>query len=141
MIFSSAFLRRLISSVPLFCLAVGEHIELRIRRDTTYDEILKEEKTQMIREAIKTSPLELTKLDETGNTIDLSIQCTGKIAYSHFIEEDGPIVLITKTLFSMASPSLVRLSVLLDSSILNDVENDQGNNSNVIQKRYYSTRT
>ncbi|XP_078341385.1 uncharacterized protein LOC111106749 [Crassostrea virginica] len=109
-----------------FSTNVGEHIELRIRRDTTYDEILKEEKTQMIREAIKTSPLELTKLDETGNTIDLSIQCTGKIAYSHFIEEDGPIVLITKTLFSMASPSLVRLSVLLDSSILNDVENDQG---------------
>ncbi|XP_078341388.1 uncharacterized protein LOC111109309 isoform X2 [Crassostrea virginica] len=109
-----------------FSTNVGEHIELRIRRDTTYDEILKEEKTQMIREAIKITPLELTKLDETGNTINLSIQCTGKIAYSHFIEEDGPIVLITKTLFSMASPFLVRLSVLLGSSILNDVENDQG---------------
>nr|XP_022296066.1 uncharacterized protein LOC111105900 isoform X2 [Crassostrea virginica] len=109
-----------------FSTNVGEHIELRIRRDTTYDEILKEEKTQIIREAIKTTPLELTQLNETGNTIDLSIQCTGKIAYSHFIQEDGPIVLITKTLFSMASPFLVRLSVLLDSSILNDVENDQG---------------
>ena len=80
----------------------------------------------MIKEAIKKTPLELIKLDETGNTIDLSIQCTWKIAYSHFIEEDGLIVLITKTLFSMASPFLVRLSVLLDSSILNDIENDQG---------------
>ena len=113
-----------------FLIVVGEYIDLHIRCDTTYDftnvqALLEENKTQMLRDAIKTTPLALQKLDETEKNIHIILRCSGKFAYLNFFKKNGIIVIITKTLFSIGSH--LRLSVLFDSSIENDIKEDRGN--------------
>lgn len=116
-------------------IAVNEQINLQIK----WDEDLSmpaspipfsSTANRLLSEEMKTAQLELQNWTEYDNAIYFIFKCTGKFSYLSYVKEGGAIYKTTKLLFSSVSTSLLRLSVFLDTTFVNDSEFGQGKNYN-----------
>lgn len=122
--------------VYVFCqkpIAVNEQLNLQIKWDQDLSmaaSIIPFSSTanRLLFEEMKTAKLELQNWTEYDNAIYLIFKCTGKFSYLSYVEEGGAIYNTTKLLFSSVSTLLLRLSVFLDTTFVNDSGFGQGRN-------------
>ena len=115
-----------------FIFTVDERIDVQIKWDFGSNIGLhkipeKDDTEELLKRGLKMLPLEMISLSTSGHPISLSLKCTGKIKYQKFFANDGPLVMITKTLFSNVSDTILRLSVFVDTSFVNNLVPDSGN--------------
>lgn len=116
-------------------IAVNEQINLQIKWDEDLSMAaspipFSSTANRLLSEEMKTGQLELQNWTEYDNAIYFIFKCTGKFSYLSYVEEGGAIYNTTKLLFSSVSTSLLRLSVFLDTTFVNDSGFGQGKNYN-----------
>lgn len=122
--------------VYVFCqkpIAVNEQLNLQIKWDQDLSMAasitpFSSTANRLLFEEMKTAKLELQNWTEYDNAIYLIFKCTGKFSYLSYVEEGGAIYNTTKLLFSSVSTLLLRLSVFLDTTFVNDSGFGQGRN-------------
>lgn len=135
-----SFISRYISGTifPHFCFAVDELIDVQIKCDIVrsdspivlpFQSSLPEDKEKLrnlLEEAMKTMPLQLESLNMTRTTLHLLLKCRGKMKYASFVDTDGSIIDISKTLLFDIPMSMLRVSVCIDTNLVNDSITGQG---------------
>ncbi|XP_056000947.1 serine/threonine-protein phosphatase 6 regulatory ankyrin repeat subunit A-like isoform X2 [Ostrea edulis] len=86
----------------------------------------KEKLRNLLEEAMKTMPLQLESLNMTRTTLHLLLKCRGKMKYASFVDTDGSIIDISKTLLFDIPMSMLRVSVCIDTNLVNDSITGQG---------------
>ncbi|XP_061178803.1 ankyrin-3-like [Saccostrea echinata] len=119
-----------------FSTDVDELIELQIRYDTirlgstvvppteSTQPLFTENFGDVLNDIVKSSLLHLHSLDTTNSTTRIVFKCKGKMLYANFVEGNGIISNISKTI--NVPRSLLRVSFFIDTNFVNDSLSDQG---------------